>query len=129
MSDVIMLLCNRMFCCIFGWFFILKLGRNKEIILLSSFSCLLLWKTGRLPGKKLYKMKQTQNETNSFKIVNKVVHEILWWWVKQGLKVIYRWFLNSFSSSSQYFLSWTFQHFVMIIFYLVPNILIALYLK
>ena len=62
--------CNRMFCCIFGWYFYVKSGWNMKKILLSSsrafslstptFSLSTLWTTVRLHGKKL------QNATNLY---------------------------------------------------------------
>ena len=49
MFGVIMPLCNRMFCCIFGWYFYIEIRLIYEkIILLSSsraFSLSTLWKT------------------------------------------------------------------------------------
>ena len=72
MFGVIMPLCNRMFCCIFGWYIsILKSGWNMKKIfccpaielfhcLSPLFRCLPLWTTVRLHGKKL------QNPTNPF---------------------------------------------------------------
>ena len=64
MFGLIMPLCNRIFCCIFGWYFYVQPGRNiKKIILFSSsrafslstpsFSMSILWKRVRLHGKKL----------------------------------------------------------------------------
>ena len=65
MFGVIMPLCNRMFCCTFGWYFYIeiRLKYEKKNILLSSsrafslyiptFHCLPLWTTVRLHGKKL----------------------------------------------------------------------------
>ena len=79
MFGVIMPLCNRMFCCIFGWYFYIEIRLKyekifccpalelshclplwKTVLFVSSraFSCLPLWKTVRLHGKKL------QNATN-----------------------------------------------------------------
>ena len=62
-------LCNRMFCCIFGWYFYIeiRLKYEKQIFcpglelfhcLPPLFCCLPLWKTVRLDGKK------QQNATN-----------------------------------------------------------------
>ena len=61
---MIMPLCNRMFCCIFGWYFFIKSGWNMKKLfccpalelfhcLPPLFRCLPLWKTVRLHGKKL----------------------------------------------------------------------------
>ena len=58
-------LCNRMFCCIFGWYFYIEIRVNYETIILLSaldllhclpplFCCLPLWKTVMLYGKKLW---------------------------------------------------------------------------
>ena len=64
MFGVIMPLCNRMFCCIFGWYFYIEIRLKQEKIfccpalehfhcLPPLFCCLPLWKTVRLHGKKL----------------------------------------------------------------------------
>ena len=47
MFGVIMPLCNRMFCCIFGWYFYIefRLKCEKNIPALELFHCLPLWKT------------------------------------------------------------------------------------
>ena len=49
MFGVIMPLCNRMFCCIFGWFSLSKSGWNMKKLFccpaLELFHCLPLWKT------------------------------------------------------------------------------------
>ena len=50
MFGVIMPLCNRMFCCIFGWYLYIKirLKYEKKIFCcpaLELFHCLILWKT------------------------------------------------------------------------------------
>ena len=79
-------LCNRMFCCIFGWYFYIEIRLKYEKIILSSssrafdclsygkqcclsalelFHCLPLWKTVRLYGKKL------QNATKYYFLVSK----------------------------------------------------------
>ena len=60
--SLIMPLCNRIFCCIFGWYFYVKSGWNMKKIFccpaLELFHWLPLWTTVRLHGKKL------QNATN-----------------------------------------------------------------
>ena len=65
MFGVIMPLCNRIFCCIFGWYFYieirLKYEKNILFLFLSPlFCCVPLWKTVRQHGKKL------QNATSIF---------------------------------------------------------------
>ena len=47
MFGVIMPLCNRMFCCIFVWYFYIemRLKYEKNILLSRFFNCLPLWKT------------------------------------------------------------------------------------
>ena len=49
MFGVIMPLCNRMFCCIFGWYFFIKIRLKMKKIFycpaLELFCCLPLWKT------------------------------------------------------------------------------------
>ena len=74
MFGVIMPLCNRMFCCIFGWYIFIKTRfKYEKIILLSygkqcclsaleHFHCLPLWKTVRL-HEKSYRMQQIENSS------------------------------------------------------------------
>ena len=64
MFGVIMPLCNRMFCCIFGWYFYIeiRLKYEKKIFCcpaLELFHCLPLWTTVRLHGKKATKCNKT----------------------------------------------------------------------
>ena len=74
---VVLVLCNRIFCCIFGWYFYVKSGWNLKKIFccpaLELFHCLPLWTTVRLHGKKL------QNATKN--VVAFVLNQLKVKWV------------------------------------------------
>ena len=98
--------CNRMFCCIFGWYFYIKIRLKYEKIfwcpalelfhcLPPLFCCLPLWKTVRLHGKKL------QNATNihcfvTAKAIYKVIYPKHYYkHLQQGLELRGFWFLKN----------------------------------